>query len=187
MSIQNPNLCQRPLRTVLIGVSLEGESEQVMRSGLAVARAAGAQVYFVHALPGEPRLPSLETGLGDDYFQALIADRRETLHKEIERLGIVDSELAAGRFPVHGPFSQCVSGSRHWKNRWTHWENHFCIGKIFQPIRKILGPIGKILRALEFLGSSRFCVGAACRVPVKQPVARTGYRRPRFECQGCPR
>ena len=94
MSIPNASLCQRPLRTVLIGVSLEGESEQVMRSGLAVARAAGAQVLFVHALPGEPRLPSLEIGLGDDYFQMLIADCKEKLQSQVERLGIGASELA---------------------------------------------------------------------------------------------
>src|SRR5204863_7775503 len=76
-----------------IGVSLEGESDQVVRSGLAVARAAGAQVVLVHALPGE-RLPSLETGLGDDYFQMLIADCKEKLQGLIERFGINDFELA---------------------------------------------------------------------------------------------
>lgn len=112
MSIQNPNLCQRPLRTVLIGVSLEGESDQVVRSGLAVARAVGARVVLVHAIPEEPRLPSLETGLGDDYFQRLIADGREKLQGQIERFGINDSELAGVEVRAGVPHRVLVDAAR---------------------------------------------------------------------------
>jgi nucleotide-binding universal stress UspA family protein len=94
MTRQNPNYCQRPLHTVLIGSSLEGESDQVVRSGLAVARAAGARVLLVHAMPSEPRLAGLETGLGDDFIRQLTADGWERLRRQIERLGIRGPELA---------------------------------------------------------------------------------------------
>ena len=112
MSLQNPKLSQRPLHTVLIGVSLEEESDQVVRSGLAVARAAGAQVVLVHALPGEPRLPSLEIGLGDDYFQMLIADCKEKLQSQIERLGIDKSELAGAEGVAGLPHRVLIEAAR---------------------------------------------------------------------------
>jgi nucleotide-binding universal stress UspA family protein len=83
-----------PLRTVLIGTSLEDESDRVVRAGLAVARAAGARVHLVHATPGGPRIPGPETGLGDDFGQELTAWCEERLHGQIERLGIGPSELA---------------------------------------------------------------------------------------------
>jgi len=76
----------RPLRTVLIGTSLGGESDQVVRAGLAVARAAGARVHLVHAVQLDPLLPGLE---------AEQIDRGgEELRLQIARLGIQAPELA---------------------------------------------------------------------------------------------
>lgn len=66
MSVQSSSSprahCYRPLRTVLIGTSLGDESDQVVRGGLAVARAAGGRVYLVHAAGMEPLLASPEAG-----------------------------------------------------------------------------------------------------------------------------
>jgi nucleotide-binding universal stress UspA family protein len=76
----------RPLRTVLIGTSLGGESDQVVRAGLAVARAAGARVYLLHAVQLEPLLPGLE--------QEQIERRGGELRQQVERLGIQETELA---------------------------------------------------------------------------------------------
>lgn len=83
-----------PLHTVLIGTSLEDGSDQVVRSGLAVARATGGQVYLVHAAQVEPPLASLEAGLGPDFVQEQVAWRKEKLRQQIERIGIGKAELA---------------------------------------------------------------------------------------------
>lgn len=83
-----------PLRTVLIGTSLESESDQVVRSGLAVARATGGQVYLVHAAQIEPPLACVEAGLGSDFVQEQVAWRKEKLRQQIERAGIGKAELA---------------------------------------------------------------------------------------------
>jgi nucleotide-binding universal stress UspA family protein len=89
-----PPCPSRPLRTVLIGTSLEDESDGVVRSGLAVARAAGARVKLIHAVPDGPPLPGPETGLGADFSGELAAWCEERLQAQIERLGIAKGELA---------------------------------------------------------------------------------------------
>jgi nucleotide-binding universal stress UspA family protein len=83
-----------PLRIVLIGSSLEAESDQVVRSGLAVARACGARVQLVHAARIEPLLIGMEAGLGPDFMREEIACRKDELKRQSERLGIGASELA---------------------------------------------------------------------------------------------
>jgi nucleotide-binding universal stress UspA family protein len=77
----------RPLRTVLIGTSLGEESDQVVRAGLAVARAAGARVHLVHAVELELRVSGIEPELAGDLGG-------DELSRQIERLGIQESELA---------------------------------------------------------------------------------------------
>ncbi len=84
----------RPLRTVLIGTTLAEESDTIVRSGLAVARAAGASIYLVHAVPDGPRLTGPETGLGDDLPQELADWCEDRLRGQVQRLGIQESELA---------------------------------------------------------------------------------------------
>lgn len=92
-----------PLQTVLIGSSLEDESDQVVRSGLAVARAAGARVYLVHAARIEPLLVGSDTGVGRDFSQEQIAWREDELARQIERLGIGASELAGSAVLAGAP------------------------------------------------------------------------------------
>jgi hypothetical protein len=102
-----------PLRTVLIGTSLEDESDQVVRSGLAVARATGGQVYLVHAAQIEPPLASIEAGLGSNFLQEQVAWRKEKLHQQIERIGIGKAELA-------GPDGCCSENHRRPHRRRRH-------------------------------------------------------------------
>jgi len=85
---------QRPLDVVLIGSSLDEESDAVVRAGLAVARATGARIHLVHAVRIEPFLVSAEAGLGRDLSREQIAWREVELHRQAERLGIGASELA---------------------------------------------------------------------------------------------
>lgn len=91
----SPFCPNRPLRTVLIGTSLEDESDGVVRSGLAVARAAGARVKLIHAAPDGPQLPGSEIGPATDLAQGMAAWGKERLQEQIERLGI-DEDVLAG-------------------------------------------------------------------------------------------
>ena len=96
--------CLHPLRTVLVGTSLGEESDRVVRAGLAVARAAGARVALVHAIPDESRFSALEIGRGEDFAAELSADAREALARQVERLGLLTSEIA---------FTEVVAGEPH--------------------------------------------------------------------------
>jgi nucleotide-binding universal stress UspA family protein len=91
----------RPLRTVLIGTSLGEESDQVVRAGLAVARAAGARVVLVHAVQLEPL--GLEVGAGPILEQAQIKLGEEELRGQIKRVGIDEPELAEFKVLVGSP------------------------------------------------------------------------------------
>ena len=84
----------RPLTVVLIGTSLDEESDTVVRAGLAIARAAGARVHLVHAVRIEPILVHAEAGMGRDLAQEQIAWREKELRRQVERVGIAASELA---------------------------------------------------------------------------------------------
>ena len=78
MTAQIPSpVSHRPLRTVLIGTSLEEESDQVVRSGLAVARAAGARICLVHAARMVVGL--VETELAPDLMRERVAWCEEQL------------------------------------------------------------------------------------------------------------
>lgn len=93
----------RPLRTVLVGTSLEDESDHVVRSALAVARAAGARVYLVYAAPAEPQPTALGTGLAEDFVRELVAGWEERLRQQIERLDIAETELAGAQVLTGAP------------------------------------------------------------------------------------
>ncbi|MFY9820933.1 MAG: universal stress protein [Thermoanaerobaculia bacterium] len=101
-----------PLRRVLIGTSLEDESDQVVRSGLAVARAAGAKIHLIHAAPGGPRLVGPETGQGYDFAQELTAWCEERLRGQIERLGIGPSELAGAEILEGVPHQVLIAAAQ---------------------------------------------------------------------------
>lgn len=91
------------INLVLIGTSLGEESEQVVRSGLAVARAAGARVFLVHAVQNEPILVGYELGAGLDLERELLARCNEELRGQIKRLGLGSPELAGSRVQVGTP------------------------------------------------------------------------------------
>ena len=92
------------IETVLIGTSLGEESDQVVRSGLAVARAAGARVFLVHAAQLEPLLVGYEAGAGSAFEGEQIAQCGEELRRQIERLGVDELELAGSRVVAGAPY-----------------------------------------------------------------------------------
>ena len=89
--------------TVLIGTSLGEESDQVARSGLAVARAAGARAFFVHAVQPEPQLVGYEVGAGPPLDLEQIAQCEEGLRRQIERLGAGGPGLAGSKVKLGAP------------------------------------------------------------------------------------
>ena len=103
---------QRPLRTVLIGTLLENESDPVVRAGLAAARAAGARVYLVHAIPDGAPLAGPETGLGEDFTGDMSAWGEEQLQVQIRRLGIREAELAGAEVKAGEPHRVLVDTAR---------------------------------------------------------------------------
>jgi len=100
----------RPLQTVLIGTSLEGESDQVVRSGLEVARAAGARVCLVHAARIVVGL--VEADLGPDLMREHVTRCEEQLRQQIARLGIVEAELAGATVLAGSPHSVLVDAAQ---------------------------------------------------------------------------
>lgn len=92
------------LHTVLIGSSLEDESDRVVRAGLSVARAVGGRVYLVHAARIEPLLFGNEVGLSPDFSQEQLAWREKELRNQIQRLGIAESELAGIAVQMGAPY-----------------------------------------------------------------------------------
>lgn len=85
--------CLSHLETVLIGSSLEQDSNQLVSTGAAVARAAGARIYLVHVAPPRPSAVGLETNLlGPDTSEE--ERRREQLRDQAQRLGLRPDELA---------------------------------------------------------------------------------------------
>lgn len=105
-----PTQVHRPLHVVLIGTSLESDSDQVVRSGLAVARAAGARVYLVHAARVVVGL--VEADLGLERMQPYLTRCEEQLRHQIARLGIGEDELAGARVTAGNPHFVLIAAAR---------------------------------------------------------------------------
>lgn len=98
----------KKIETVLIGTSLTEESDQVVRAGLKVARAAGARVVLAHAFPphmiygGAPYVPELPE---------VVKAEKESLRRKIEGqahlLGIRPEERAGTILEI-GPAHQVL-------------------------------------------------------------------------------
>jgi nucleotide-binding universal stress UspA family protein len=88
---------------VLIGTTLGEESDQVVRSGLAVARAAGARAFLLHVAQPEPQLVGYEVGAGPLLDLEQIAQGEEELQRQIERLGAGGPDLAGSKVQIGAP------------------------------------------------------------------------------------
>jgi nucleotide-binding universal stress UspA family protein len=86
------------LRTILIGTTLTDASDQVVRDGLRVARAAGAGVHLVHAfqapLADTGGIPYGTTVCISELIEGKRVARRNRLDAQVARLGIRPEELA---------------------------------------------------------------------------------------------
>lgn len=75
------------LKTIVIGTSLGGLSDPVVRTGAAVARAAGASPWLVHAYPPPVYGPDLIDG---GWFELVPEGLREALAQQARRTGLAD-------------------------------------------------------------------------------------------------
>lgn len=99
------------LRNVLVGTSLDTESDSVARVGKAVADAAGARLHLVHALTSS-------AGWGTEYAPLLAGDYvrveeerlREALGAQAARLGV---DAAAAKTEIGPPHRVLVDASKH--------------------------------------------------------------------------
>jgi nucleotide-binding universal stress UspA family protein len=105
--------CPSHLGTVLIGSSLKMDSNTVVRTGAAVADAAGAKMYLVHASPIEPVVVGFEPGgFPPEGFQEEAERRRRLLWDQAERLGIDPDELAGLAVALETPHRVIVETAR---------------------------------------------------------------------------
>ena len=112
MSISQSISSSQPLHLVLIGTSLGAESDAVVRAGLAVARAAKAQVHLIHAAPAQHPLGRYPEGAVLLEIQGEIDARETALHQQIERLGIQPDELAGADVHTGAPYRILVEAAR---------------------------------------------------------------------------
>ena len=90
------------LRTIVIGTALTEASDQLVRNGLRVARAAGARLRLVHAFQSPLAYAGEEPYVyGPELIEGKREGRRARLDAQVARLGIRPEELA-GSSVIHG-------------------------------------------------------------------------------------
>jgi nucleotide-binding universal stress UspA family protein len=93
----------RPLRTVLIGTLLGEDSDDLVRAGLEVARAAGARVHLVHAAEVQLQHVGFDIGSGPVVDHDQIVQLTGELNRQVQRLGIQPQELDGAEVRVGSP------------------------------------------------------------------------------------
>ncbi|HEY6322691.1 MAG TPA: universal stress protein [Thermoanaerobaculia bacterium] len=89
------------LRTIVIGTALTEASDQLVRNGLRVARAAGARLRLVHAFQSPLAYAGEDPSVyGPELIEGKRESRRAHLDAQVARLGIRPEELA-GTSVIH--------------------------------------------------------------------------------------
>ncbi|HXO27888.1 MAG TPA: universal stress protein [Thermoanaerobaculia bacterium] len=90
------------LRTIVIGTALTEASDQLVRNGLRVARAAGARLRLVHAFQSPLAYAGEDPSVyGPELIEGKREGRRARLDAQVAKLGIRPEELA-GSSVIHG-------------------------------------------------------------------------------------
>jgi nucleotide-binding universal stress UspA family protein len=81
---------QNPLLKVVIGTSLSAESDHVVETGIALARASGARVFLVHAYFSPPAFLGMaaDSVVADDWWEVQRKDLARRLTEQAERFGL---------------------------------------------------------------------------------------------------
>ncbi|HEX7185644.1 MAG TPA: universal stress protein [Thermoanaerobaculia bacterium] len=80
----------KPLKTLVIGTSLTTASDDIVRTGVALARATGATPWLVHAYP--PLIGTYGAGVDAAWTEEQVRSLGELIHEQARRTGL--SELA---------------------------------------------------------------------------------------------
>ena len=101
---------------VLVGSSLGPESDDVVRSGLAIARDAASQLVLLHVL--EPQ-GEVATGLLDFSMvrDGLMAASREQLAAQLRRLGALSADVAALAVELPPVDAALLAAADRWQPR----------------------------------------------------------------------
>lgn len=76
----------KSLKTIVIGTSLNGHSEAVVRTGAALARATGASLWLIHTYP--PSLGEYGAGLDAPWMEEQVKMLRKLIDEQAERTGL---------------------------------------------------------------------------------------------------
>jgi nucleotide-binding universal stress UspA family protein len=98
------------IETVLIGTSLNPASDEVVRTGLKVARAAGARVVLAHAYSMQPAYEGVPFASAASMGETMEAGRqalRRLMTSQADRVGLKAEELA-GMLLEPGPAHQMI-------------------------------------------------------------------------------
>src|SRR5215204_6223785 len=76
----------KPLKNIVIGTSLTGHSDSVVRTGVAIAKATGAATWLVHA--GSPLLDPSGMGVDTIWTEKNWNNLRELLAEQARRTGL---------------------------------------------------------------------------------------------------
>jgi len=95
------------LKTIVIGTSLSDTSDDVVRTGAAIARATGAAPWLVHAY-SLPAFPSELGAMDGSWIEEYVEARRENLAQQAQRTGLTSvpgfkpDQLLLAMGPTHG-------------------------------------------------------------------------------------
>jgi universal stress protein E len=76
----------KTLKTIVIGTSLTGTSDGVVRTGVALARTTGASLWLVHAYT--PYFGTAEMGMGAVWMEEQMTGLRELIDEQARRTGL---------------------------------------------------------------------------------------------------
>jgi nucleotide-binding universal stress UspA family protein len=76
----------KPLKTLVIGTSLAKGSDDLVRTGVALARATGASPWLLHAYP--PLFGTYSAGVDALWTEEQVRNLRELIHEQARRTGL---------------------------------------------------------------------------------------------------
>jgi len=88
---------------VVVGTSLTPESDEILRSALAVSRALGARVRLVHVTSIEPISCGFDGVFGVEIMETLKEQQELELARQIQRTQVLDHELLGAEVVLGAP------------------------------------------------------------------------------------
>jgi universal stress protein E len=84
--LKEETVMTKTLKTIVIGTSLTGTSDGVVRTGIALARTTGASLWLIHAYT--PHFGAAEMGMDAVWMEEQAANLRELIAEQVQRTGL---------------------------------------------------------------------------------------------------